>query len=153
MLQANPQATFPFQKEFSVDGKQVELLYKRILIDGLRRPLFLATRKDTGNNVVVKFSSNYGTEVHQKLAECDMAPDLYAHLSVGGMEMVIMEYIKGEMWPEHPTMQQKEKLRAIAAKLESIGCVHGDLRAPNILVQGDRVLAIDFDWAGRAGQA
>lgn len=73
----------------------MELLYKRILIPGLRRPLFLATRKDTGKNVVVKFSPHYGKEVHQTLAECGMAPDMYAHLSVGGMVMVIMEYIEG----------------------------------------------------------
>ena len=153
MLQANPQATFPFQREFQVDGKQVDLLYNEILIPGLRRPLFLATRRDTGKNVVVKFSSHYGTEVHQKLAESGMAPDIYAHLSVGGMVMVIMDYIEGERWPDHPTTQQKDNLRGLAAKLESTGFVHGDLRAPNILVQGDRVLAIDFDWAGRAGQA
>lgn len=151
-LVANTQATFPFQREFSVNGKQVELVYKGILIPGLRRPLFIATRKDTGNKVVVKFSSQYGAEVHQELADCGMAPNIYAHLVVGGMVMVVMDYIESERWPDHPTTQQKKNLRGIAAKLKSTGFVHGDLRAPNILVQGDRVLAIDYDWAGRLGQ-
>ena len=67
--------------------------------------------------------------------------------------MVVMDYIEGERWPDDPTTQQKENLQGIAAKLESAGFVHGDLRAPNILVQGDRVLVIDYDWAGRLGEA
>ena len=87
----------------------MELLYKEIRIPGLRSFLFLATRRDTGSNVVVKFSSYYGTEVHQKMAECSMAPDVYAHLSVGGMVMVIMEYIEGEGWPDHPTSLKKKQ--------------------------------------------
>lgn len=152
-LKANPQATFPFQRFFSVNGKQVELTYKEILIPGLRKALFLATRKDTGKDVVVKFTAHYGAEVHEKLAECNMAPDIYAHMAVSGMIVVIMEYIVGEWWPEHPSAQQKKNLRAIAAKLESTGFVHGDLRAPNILVQGDRVLVVDFDWSGQQGAA
>lgn len=152
-LIANPQATFPFQREFPVNGKQVKLCYEGILIPGLKKPLFLATREDTGENVVVKFSTQYGAEVHQTLAKCEMAPDIYAHLDVGGMVMVVMDYIESERFPDHPTAQQKEKIRNIAAKLESSGLVHGDLRAPNVLVEGDRVLAIDFDWSGRVGQA
>ena len=131
----------------------MEFIYKEILIPGLRKPLFRATRKDTGKDVVVKFVSHCGAEVHQTLADCNLAPDIYAHMAVGAMIMVIMEYSEGEWWPEHPSAQQKKNLQAIAAKLESTGFVHGDLRTPNILVQGDSVLVVDFDWAGRQGAA
>jgi len=31
--------------------------------------------------------------------------------------------------------------------------VHGDLREPNILCVGEKVMLIDFDWGGRVGEA
>jgi len=31
----------------------------------------------------------------------------------------------------------------------TVGWVHGDLRSPNILVQGEQVFLIDLDWAGK----
>jgi hypothetical protein len=150
-LRANPQASFPYQRWISINGERVDIVYKGTLIPGLRKPLFLATRQDTGKEIVIKFTSQYGVDVHQELANHGMAPDIYGHMTVGGMSMVAMEYSEGDWWPDCPTAQQKENLQAIAAKMKSDGFVHGDLRAPNILVRGDRVVLINFDWAGREG--
>jgi len=33
------------------------------------------------------------------------------------------------------------------------GYVHGDLRPPSFIVDGERLLLIDFDWGGKEGQA
>lgn len=156
-LDANPQAQYPFQRSFFLNqnGARVDLIYKRILIDGLRKPVFLAQRKDNGHEVVVKFVVKYGLEVHEALAACGMAPAIYGHEAVARMTMVVMEHIEGRMWQvnPNPSNQQKVNLRAIESKLREGGFVHGDLRPPNIMVQGDRVFLIDFDWAGQAGTA
>eukprot|EP00981_Chlorochromonas_danica_P015552 scaffold13179_cov288-Ochromonas_danica.AAC.1 len=46
----------------------------------------------------------------------------------------------------------KERLREVVCNLHEQGLVHGDLRANNIRVAGDRVCLLDFDWSGRAGE-
>lgn len=46
-----------------------------------------------------------------------------------------------------------KELQDLAMSFHSAGFVHGDLRDPNIICNGDRVLLIDFDWGGKAGQA
>jgi tRNA A-37 threonylcarbamoyl transferase component Bud32 len=33
------------------------------------------------------------------------------------------------------------------------GLVHGDLREPNILCDGEKMMLIDFDWGGEVGKA
>ena len=35
----------------------------------------------------------------------------------------------------------------------SKGLVHGDLRDPNILCNGESVMLVDFDWGGKDGEA
>jgi len=31
--------------------------------------------------------------------------------------------------------------------------VHGDLREPNMLCDGEKVMLVDFDWGGKVGEA
>jgi Ser/Thr protein kinase RdoA (MazF antagonist) len=33
------------------------------------------------------------------------------------------------------------------------GLVHGDLRGPNMVCDGERVMLVDFDWGGEVGKA
>ena len=84
------------------------------------RPLLRATRNDTGEDIVVKFTSTYavdfGAEVHWALGEKSLAPKLHAHQKVSGISMAVMEFVEGRsnIWPETPTDMQKTKLRRLA---------------------------------------
>ncbi|KAI0293186.1 hypothetical protein B0F90DRAFT_1643379, partial [Multifurca ochricompacta] len=37
--------------------------------------------------------------------------------------------------------------------LHGHGFVFGDFRTPNILINGENVMLIDFDWCGKAGES
>ena len=45
------------------------------------------------------------------------------------------------------------KLRQVLACLDENEFVHGDLRAPNVHVKDEKIYILDFDWAGKEGQA
>ena len=64
-----------------------------------------------------------------------------------------MEYINGNHWPSNPTPGQRDNLKKILSLFHGEGFVHGDLRGPNILVVDDVVKVIDFNWAGKIGEA
>ena len=46
-----------------------------------------------------------------------------------------------------------KKMGEVVKMLHQHGYVHGDLRLPNFIVDGERLLLIDFDWGGQEGQA
>ena len=41
----------------------------------------------------------------------------------------------------------------MVAAIHGAGYVHGDLRPPNFVVDGKKLLLIDFDWGGKEGDA
>jgi tRNA A-37 threonylcarbamoyl transferase component Bud32 len=88
------------------------------------------------------------------MAELGFAPKLYACEEVGLMQMVVMEFVQGEQWfsPLHSPLYW-EKLKGAIQLYHAEGFVHGDLRAPNILVTPDGPKILDFDWAGKIGDA
>jgi serine/threonine protein kinase len=51
----------------------------------------------------------------------------------------------------HYFLTLQQRLRSAVAHLHAGGLVHGDLRANNVLVVGNRVCLLDFDWSGPAG--
>jgi len=140
---------------------------------------FLAEVKSSGQKLVIKFVDRYGVEAHQLLADASMAPLLLycgqldgkkdvrgaegrteddtnpGGLYDGPMRMVVMEYIEGNTadkesaWPE----DAREKMEKAIQKLHDAQLVYEDLRAPNVMFPGDKVLLIDFDWAGKVGKA
>jgi RIO-like serine/threonine protein kinase len=64
--------------------------------------------------------------------------------------MVVMERVECEgAWPEDGCDQVKKAIDT----LHEEGLVFGDLRPPNVLVSGGRVFLIDFNWAGKFGEA
>ena len=67
--------------------------------------------------------------------------------------MVVMELVEGVQWhgPTHRDQHWNTLSSALKA-LHNAGMVHRDFRPPNVLVNGDRVMVLDFDWAGRAGE-
>lgn len=155
LKEPDPQAQFPYPRTFTdTDGNTVGLTYIAKMEDQANNnALFRATRMDSNEEVVVKFTLYYGQSVHLLLAKHDMAPPLFACEYVGGMKMVLMGLCRGTLWPDSPSTKLVERLKEAASLLESANMVHGDLRKPNILVEGEKIRIIDFDWAGTAGEA
>ncbi|KAH9040445.1 hypothetical protein EDB85DRAFT_1926273 [Lactarius pseudohatsudake] len=46
-----------------------------------------------------------------------------------------------------------ERMKLIVKELHDNGYVHGGLRLPNFIVDGERLLLVDFDWGGKSGEA
>jgi len=149
----NNQAGFPHKRSFELNGKEVCLKYESLLNPALHRPIFCATREDTKEVVVVKFAPFYGHEVHKFLADQGLAPVLYSCAKLGDLFMVVMQLCEGAMF-QNPSSDQKALLTTASRSLAGSGLVHGDLRPPNIMLVGsDEVKILDFDWAGKAGEA
>lgn len=154
-LLANPQAQFPYAREVTIGAKCVSLTYSGFLHDGkdkeagFTKPLFLAKREDTGEEVVVKFcAQGYGTEAHQFMADKGLAPLLYGTRFVAtNMIMVVMQRVKGVQYDGYTHQAQRGALDAAVSQLHGRNFVHGDLRAPNIIVVKNGVMLLDFDWA------
>ncbi|CAG8583965.1 13175_t:CDS:2, partial [Ambispora gerdemannii] len=97
--------------------------------------LWLAKMEGNQSRYVVKFTRRYGKVAHETCSELGFAPILrYFEELFGGWKLVIMDYLEGVF--------------------HNKGFVHGDLRSVNILFgsTGD-VKFVDFDWAGKDGEA
>ena len=153
LLTPDPQAQFPYARTFTdLNGTKIGLRYEGKMEHQVNNnALFRATRLDSNEDVVVKFTPWYGESVHELLAEHDMAPPLFACEHVAGMKMVVMGYCTGSMWPDSPSKAHMELVKRAESLLGEANLVHGDLRKPNILVEGEKIRIIDFDWAGTAG--
>jgi hypothetical protein len=125
--------------------------------------------EDDSPDIVVKFVTRYGTDVHKFLASKDHTPRLRycgllsgidveqspATLSsqqspvlfLGPMQMVVMDYVSHRGVTPSDAVQQIE---VVLYKLHCKGYVFGDLRAQNVLFdECGEVKFIDFDWSGR----
>ncbi len=136
-----------------------------------QRSLFRGTVKMVGSarihNVYVKFVKNYGTEAHSFLAshEPPFAPRiLFCGEVLPELTMVVMEDLQVQGGIDIATCVSRgydvvKDIQPLAEEalsvLHAAGFVHGDLRAPNIVVRpgARRVYFIDFDWAGEEGVA
>jgi len=115
-------------------------------------------------------------EAHEHLAKAGMAPRLLYYgtldgendvrdgtscaegtiqygLYIGPLRMVVMDRItqvaKRNAWPKGAWEQVRNAIDALHEK----NLVFGDLREPNVLFSGGKVFLIDFDWAGKEGEA
>ena len=139
---------------------------------------FLTKIKDSDEMVVVKFVARYGARAHHELAEAGMAPRLRFCGSLDGrddvrgaptestkevfgyhlgpLRMVVMDYVDGTHLEALERYERPEdlygKVKAMVSHLHGSGFVFGDLRPPNVMVSGSKVLLVDFDWAGEDGQ-
>ncbi|PIL30482.1 hypothetical protein GSI_07181 [Ganoderma sinense ZZ0214-1] len=116
--------------------------------------------------VYVKFMNAYGYKVHRVLANEGLAPTLrWAGPVVGGNVMVIMDAVEGRTVQEflskkdHVSETDLKGLDDALAILRNHGFVHGDLRAPNVVLcpgeplKPNKAYIIDFDLAGVLGEA
>jgi len=110
--------------------------------------------------VVIKFTRRYCPELHALCAKLRRAPQLLAFERLpGGWFGIAMEYISTAVplrtiprdhvkWPHW-----YKELQEVLTIFHGENLVHGDLRDTNIIVENDeRVLLVDFDWGGRAGE-
>lgn len=104
-----------------------------------------------GKEVIVKFvTTSYGQDVHNFLAEANLAPKLFSVSPLpGGWLAVVMEKVVGDAMTHQTTEPVKRALEKAVELMHSNGYVHGDLRPQNILVVGNTIRILDFDWAGK----
>jgi hypothetical protein len=111
------------------------------------------------SSVIIKFTRLYSIDAHMN---CTLAPKIvYWNWLPGGWIVIIMHKVAGEMFhiwkPSHPKQsisKVRAKVKASLKELHAAGFVHGDIRPNNIMVQPDNsVRIIDFEWAGKIGEA
>lgn len=153
---------YPYQSSYKAeDGTSVKFKYmERIHPDKL---LFLC-QSDQDENLCVKFTKRYSPDAHRCCADKGMAPRLYATETLpGDWTMVVMEYLAS---PEYTCVASSrrdpaitESVKRAADILHQGGFVHGDIRNLNLMVRKGsnqdewKVKIIDFDWAGKVGDA
>lgn len=156
---------FPRWRIFeSKSGQKCEIKYVRRIPKDMDKAVFLAKMIGDGDiekDVVVKFTYSYSPEVHSLLARKEHAPRLhYAEFQDSledsdgpGMWVVVMELVENATHLSgSPSEGQKSKLKTVLRILAEEQVVHGDLRLPNILVRGEDLFVIDFDWSGKVGE-
>ncbi|KAK7023037.1 hypothetical protein R3P38DRAFT_3270575 [Favolaschia claudopus] len=159
---------FPFPTSFHPNhGLKISFEYLQALERGSACVIFKCrTKEELPRILVVKFAQTYGSAAHELLAREGLAPQLLYcgpvdpspdAPSYQNLKMIVMEYIDGEtvaaMEGGFPDGFEAQLTR-IVSLLHDNGYVYGDLRQPNVMVAGDeRVKLIDFDWAGKEGEA
>ncbi|KAG2337820.1 hypothetical protein BDR05DRAFT_1045202, partial [Suillus weaverae] len=156
---------YPTPDTYLCDKITVRFKYEWSLEHNASCVTYLAkTKEDNPINVVVKFITRYGEDIHKAMAEAGLAPKLlyYGKIDVvegmpsyGGLWMVVMEYMDRMM--AHSALQlppsfHQELMKAIEY-CHRKGFVFGDLQKPNDMIMKDgKVQLIDFDWAGCKGK-
>jgi len=110
--------------------------------------------------IVVKFTRKYGKELHEFCADQNYSPKLLAYERLPGDWIgVAMEFVASAChFFESKFIQEcgrrwLEEMDKMVAAIHGAGYVHGDLRPPNFVVDGKKLLLIDFDWGGNEGDA
>ena len=157
---------YPYPTSFTVENQTFHFQYLKAMEYHFACETYLAKLVDPPGNIVVKFVSRYGKEVHEFLANKDYAPHLRyygpmpdappspprpknapAGLAFGFMQMVVMDYI---VPARDPPTDARQQIRDVLSTLHASGYVFGDLREPNVLFDADnKIKLIDFNWCGR----
>jgi serine/threonine protein kinase len=130
----------------------------QILETGLegKRLLYLATTDHNRKQILLKFSERYSKDLHMFCASIGFAPELLAFERLpGGWFGAAMEYFPSAdrvLESEHLRDHGEKWLKGIdnvVKQFHAHGYVHGDLRPPNFIVNGDKLFLVDFDWGGK----
>ena len=118
----------------------------------------------------IKFTHQYGEDVHRFCAAKGHAPKLYAVQRLSGsFYMVVMDDIGEEYIDLHNFVNDgqeicfsaayaelKDNIRTFLEEMHQAGWVHGDLRSTNVMVKKSGLDGsfhfIDFDWSGKNQQ-
>ncbi|KAH8112358.1 hypothetical protein DFH11DRAFT_1858054 [Phellopilus nigrolimitatus] len=156
---------FPYRDSWTADGATSTFSYDRPVAP--HKLLWFATlHGGKDEHIVVKFAKRYDADAHALLASAGYAPRLYhadPPSASNEWRMVVMERIT-IVELEHTTPEDRLALQqdvcAAVELLHDAGRVFGDLRQGNVLIQKPgadrprpRAVLVDFDWAGREGEA
>ncbi|KAG8881497.1 hypothetical protein FRB99_004723 [Tulasnella sp. 403] len=121
---------------------------------------------ESDERLAVKFVQTYSKEVHLECAALGCAPKLYGFDAVAcGWSIVVMELLDpddnwflGVAFEGDEVRPIYEEVKKHVSALHARGYVHGDIRRSNVLVKSSKeqsvsVRLIDFDWAGKVGEA
>jgi hypothetical protein len=115
--------------------------------------------------VIVKFAESYCLELHELLAKNEMAPKILKTFQVKPYwTVLVMERLKyfAEADDSDVLLEYSAEVSESVSKILCLmrQNVHGDFRSSNVLCELDylqkftwRVLVIDFEWAGKQGEA
>ena len=147
---------FPAYDSFESETGEKNIKYER----EMQCHLFQGTVD--GEKVVVKFCEEYSEEAHRLLESIGCAPRLYCCVDVSRrFKMVVMEFVEGadlgSYLRNETDCEEKQKILdqcdEVLNTLHEKGLCHGDFRDVNILVREKRICALDYEWAGKLGQA
>ena len=150
---------YPYQTTLGDSSKPMAEFH---YIDRVPGKLVFFAHTAVGERLCVKFTRQYSADVHEYMAKLGLAPRLLGIQNIpGGWKMVVTDYSDyirlAEMAPNANTrMVIRGAVLAAIQKLHDGGYVHGDIRDVNILVNTEsciQIHIIDFDWAGRIGEA
>lgn len=134
-------------------------------IEGKGRLLYvgdtLHSKPALKKKILVKFSLQYGRDLHIFAADQGFAPKLLAYEKLpGGWCAVAMELLKPvkhlddhDAYNQRPLDEWLRELDNIVDTLHKNDFVHGDLRIPNFVVHQEKLYLVDFDWGGKVGEA
>ncbi|KXN86844.1 hypothetical protein AN958_09580 [Leucoagaricus sp. SymC.cos] len=144
---------FPYVREYN--GKSFSYAEK---LGGEELQVFKVKEGDVFR--VIEFAKQYNEAAHVSLMETNtgeiFAPALrYISPPVyGGRRMVVMDYVDGKMMADETLSSVHfDQLKRALGHLHDAGFVFGDFREPNVIIKGDRVMLVDFDWCGKDGEA
>ncbi|KAJ7615101.1 hypothetical protein DFH06DRAFT_1013707 [Mycena polygramma] len=137
------------------DGSMQQFQYLSPVPDKL---LFHAQGKnDHQQKLMVKFTQCYSQDLHRFCATAGFAPKLLGCEAIGaGWNIVVMQ----DLTSTHSIVSDAgqvptaliHRFKDFVADMHQNGFVHGDIRAPNVLMSDDaqgELLLIDFDWGGK----
>ena len=157
---------FPYVRSYKLpSGAIMDIDYKEPISPDESKATYLAKQGD-GKEVVVKFTPTYNARAHRLLADRGFAPELIYDGTegprYGGLLMIVMEDAKGgtlsrllNSSPRPPWSRLDTIITSVKQAIELLhaeNLVFGDLRTPNILVDGDDVKLVDYDWCGVHGE-
>jgi hypothetical protein len=157
---------FPFVTSYIDGGQETTFTYvERLDEQKLLFSAFVNGGQQDGN-CIVKFTQRYSEAAHLCLASYNSAPTLRHcnRISTTWTAVVMDRSTYTTLYGLCLTEDQQEKVRRKVGEtlqvLHDAGFVHGDLRDTNILIDLDsldsndvRIHFVDFDWAGRIGEA
>jgi len=166
---------YPCTTKFIPSGSETTQEFEYIMpLTASTRSPFLVKLKPSGDKAVVKFVARYGVDAHKLLAAAGKAPRLLFCGSIDGQQdmenldtkhkfglhlqptrMVVMEYIEGTQG-EALTVKPLDtytQVKEMVDELHKEGYVFGDLRPPNVVFRKNEAFLVDFDWAGKHGEA